>query len=130
MLPAYQTWIKNYLARHNGAVLGRCRDATEEMQRDFPELRIRKGHIYDLSWGQRGHWWLETSDGEIVDPTASQFPALMEYEEWKPGRPVRVGKCMNCGKDIWEKVETLDEEPRRRSSCSHECETELLREYG
>jgi hypothetical protein len=100
------------------------------MVKAFPELTIVKGHVETLEWGRRGHMWLRMADGTIVDPTASQFPGILEYDEWKPGDEVRVGACMNCGEDIWRSVQTLDTEPYNPMVCSEECSVELEREFN
>ncbi len=120
--PEYVEWIDNYRERHK-SMLGRCISAVQEMQEAFPELRIAKGHVYcPHPWGKRGHAWCATEDGTIVDPTGSQFPVIVEYEEWKPGDMVYVSKCMDCGMEMWAAVDTLDEEPTRKAFCSTECE--------
>ena len=113
-------WIEAYLERHHGKVLGRCKEACQEMAKAFPDLRIARGHVYCV-WGQRGHWWLVDRDGAVVDPTASQFPGIFEYDEWEPGKEVRVGKCMECGEEIWRSVQTLDEHPGVVSFCDENC---------
>lgn len=113
----YADWIASYLARfsHPEACLGRCAEAVEEMALAFPELEIKKGHVY-TTWGKRGHWWLVTDDGSIVDPTAAQFPIIFEYEEYVEGAEVRVGRCMNCGEDLWGQPEE-----QGKNICSSEC---------
>jgi hypothetical protein len=125
----YTTWIHAYLERVQNT-LGRCREACVEMRAAFPELIEVRGHVLDLQWGRRGHIWLVTPDKTIIDPTASQFPALYEYEPWTPDQPVRVGRCMNCGEEIWERVPSLDVEVSTRSVCSDACERELMAEYS
>ena len=101
----YAEWIADYLARfeHPAETLGRCQNATFEMKEAFPELEVVNGHaICPEPWGKRGHWWLVTPKGEIVDPTAAQFTCgILEYEPWKKGDPIRLGSCMNCSKTIW-----------------------------
>jgi hypothetical protein len=126
----YQDWITSYIASNNGIVYGKCSVAVQEMIKVFPELKIVRGHIFDLMWGRRSHWWLSTADGEIIDPTKSQFPCVVEYEEWLPGTEVRVGKCMNCGNEIFAIVDSLDEPIINKSVCSDECEKELMKEFG
>lgn len=116
----YNAWIAQYVAAQK-STLGRCRDATAKMVEAFPELRIVLGYVHDGLWGKRGHAWCVDTDGKIVDPTASQFPALLEYDPWKPGDEVLIGKCMECGSQIWEAVESFDE-ARHRSFCDEECE--------
>lgn len=122
-LVEYIAWIDGYLKRSlGGDGYGECRTATELMVKEFPELKRVAGHVYTLGWGKRSHFWCVTPDGSIVDPTARQFPGLLGYEPWKPGDEVCVGKCMNCGCEIWRKVQSL-EDVKRECICGRECET-------
>lgn len=122
----YAGWIVDYVARHDGNVYGCCQEAAEEMRREFPELVEVRGYVH-CSWGKRGHFWLKTPGGEVVDPTRSQFPGPVTYNPWKPGDEVDVGTCMNCGFTIWRSVQDLDK-VKTESVCGPECEQEL-REY-
>jgi hypothetical protein len=91
----YAAWIEaNVQDPH-----GRCREVTEQMADAFPELIRVRGHYYCLHWGERQHWWLVMPDGEIVDPTAAQFPSKGDgdYEQWDESRPEPTGICPNCG---------------------------------
>lgn len=92
----YQEWIEENVPDSYGA----CREVTKDMQKEFPELRRVRGHYYCWVWGKREHWWLE--DGEVIDPTASQFPSKGKgrYEEWQGLEP--TGKCPNCGEYCFE----------------------------
>jgi hypothetical protein len=119
----YAAWIADYIKRMDGKLLGRCHSGTAEMMGAFPELKVARGHVHCV-WGKRGHVWCVDEEGNIVDPTKTQFEAygIMTYEEWQPGDEVRVGKCMNCGDEIWKALQTLDEEPRRECICGPECE--------
>lgn len=128
---AYCDWIAAYVEQQDGALLGKCSAACNEMILVFPELKIIRGHVYDAYWGKRGHFWLVTEDGKIIDPTRGQFPARsIQYEAWDPSVPVRVGKCMECGVEIFKCVATLDEKPQVESVCSEECEQKLLNYYN
>lgn len=122
----YAEWIAAYVARMNGHLLGRCLSATREMKLRFPELTIVCGHVEVPHWGRRGHWWLTAPDGAIVDPTAFQFPAILEYIPWTPVELVHVGKCMECGEKIWRRVETLDGIPKHETFCGSACEREYI----
>lgn len=132
---AYEEYIKKYLSE-TGSVFGKCREACKAMLEAFPELTIVRGHVHDAHWGLRSHWWLTDPAGNIVDPTVSQFPKPTGYAPWKPGDPVRVGACMDCGSDIYRKVLDLDEEdsfcdkPGEYASstfCSQSCEDAFVR---
>jgi hypothetical protein len=92
------------------------------MREAFPELQEVRGHV-TTAWGKDGHVWLVDPDGAIVDPTAGQYPYVAAYDPWKPGDEVCVGKCMNCGCQIWEAVQSL-EGVKRRDTCGAACERE------
>ena len=99
----HQTWIQDYLASFENpfkATYGKCAEVSQMMQEAFPELERVRGYVY-TPWGKREHWWLKTTDETIVDPTADQFPSIFEYEEWHEGMERRLGKCMDCGEEIW-----------------------------
>ena len=76
--------------------LGRCAEQTLRMQKVFSELKRVRGHYHCVVWGERSHWWLVDQKGDIIDPTADQFPSCGgEYVEWEGEEP--TGKCPNCG---------------------------------
>lgn len=115
----YSEWMTNYKASQGGMLLGKCREAVQRMSQAFPELTAQRGHVH-CAWGKRAHWWLTTPDGEILDPTRDQFPGPVDYEEWETGEPVRVGKCMECGDEIWKVVDSLDN-VRTATFCGETC---------
>jgi len=120
----YQQWISENVKEYKDAY-GQCHKVTSAMKEVFPELTVVKGH-YFCAWGDRDHCWLTAPDGTIVDPTVIQFPGLGEYKPWNPGDEVRVGRCMNCGDDIWRAVQSLTGDPGGSTIvCSKECEDEL-----
>lgn len=122
----YTTWIENWLDQNGGPNkdgYGRCKEAAEAMTLAFPELEVTKGHVL-CSWGDRGHWWCKTPDGQIVDPTARQFQSLFSYEEYFPGMHIRLGRCMECGEDI-HGPESL-EGVYSTSHCSESCEKSFV----
>jgi hypothetical protein len=120
----YQEWIADYVKR-SPVVLGKCREAVARMRRAFPELAEVRGHVYCV-WGKRGHFWAVAPDGAIVDPTRAQFPGPITYEPWESGDAVRVGKCMNCGEEIWAEVSDLRSVPHREF-CGEVCEAAMAR---
>ena len=126
MNPEYQTWIDAYLARV-GDPRGTCKVACREMLVRFPELKRVPGHVYCTS-GKHGHVWLETKSGDIIDPTASQFPEIFRYEPWKPGDEICVGFCISCGAEIWKPVTDLSEDNVDFQPCSEECFQKLKAE--
>ena len=121
MDPKYVTWIATYLSRV-GSPRGRCVAASAEMRQAFSELTEVRGW-----YGQTEHCWLTTPDGTIVDPTVAQFGEPLPYRTWKPGDEVRVGRCLQCGDDIYRRVKALG--GATESICGRECEEEFARVY-
>lgn len=117
MKDAYETWIKEHCT---GSQAGFCRPKSEAMREAFPELILCKGYYSSPADGSRGHWWLKTPDGQIVDPTAAQFlmGRLGSYEEYDPEihGPLPIGKCMNCGDAVYE-----ENNPPASCMCSEVC---------
>ena len=93
----YEQYIQTFWGV--GPITGRCAEVTLAMVQMFPELRRVRGHYCCPVWGIREHWWLVAPGGEIVDPTARQFPGggLGTYREWREGAEEPVGRCLNCG---------------------------------
>lgn len=120
----YASWITDYISRQRGNIVGMCRIACEDMRNEFPELVLTAGFV--VPGGE--HFWLTAPDGSVVDPTALQFTRIEEYRPFKPGDEVQVGRCMNCGWEIYRSVQTLD--GPRLSVCSDECNDELIKEYN
>jgi hypothetical protein len=100
MKQQYVDWI----AENVEETYGKCMEATKRMQTTFGELRLVRGHYYCLVWGEREHWWLVDPDGEIVDPTAKQFPSkgTGPYVEWDESQPEPTGICPNCGGYVYD----------------------------
>ena len=128
----YNQWIQNFILKL-GFVRGMCVHAANEMKQAFPELRIVKGFaVFNEAYesARAEHAWLITEDGTILDPTKGQFDLPFTYREWQPGDRVQVGRCMNCGDDIYDKPKSLDDDSLHRSVCSRNCEIELEFEYN
>jgi hypothetical protein len=91
----YRAWVAETVTE----TYGKCKEVTEAMVAAFPELTRVRGHYMCADWGKRAHWWLVDENGEIVDPTADQFPCkgTSEYVPWEEGAEEPTGKCMNCG---------------------------------
>lgn len=117
MTETYQAWIAEHYPTSISA-LGNCSSATRKMVAAFPELKRCRGHYYCYAWGPREHWWCETAEGEVVDPTAKQFPSLGlgHYEPLDESLPQPTGKCPNCGEYCYD----------GKSLCSEECEVSYL----
>lgn len=131
MKPEYAVWIERYVRAYDDKIAGRCYGAAHQMQKDFPELTICRGYVKELG----AHWWCKTAEGDVIDPTASQFHGprmvnagvmILEYEEFSVEKhgPEPIGKCMNCG-DLCYK----DTSPNS-NVCSEACEKELVVYYG
>lgn len=114
----YRDWIDLNVPNFKSAY-GKCNKLCREMQEVFPELDLVKGWYKDPIWGDREHWWLLDDSGEVVDPTAKQFPTkgLFAYKRVKPGDPKPLGKCMICGAYCYDS----------EVACSPEHERELNR---
>jgi len=107
----YQTWINANVGKNNG--YGECDHVCKKMIEAFPELRLRKGFFHSGFWGERGHWWLLSACGLIVDPTGKQFPDglsfpseefvkeyyedLTDVSEDELADRVSTGPCYQCG---------------------------------
>ena len=120
MKAEYADWIAWYVKQNGGSVRCMCWEGTTAMCRKFHELRSVEGHVIMKSGHRVEHFWCVDPDGNVVDPTESQFEAIASYEPWKPGTEVRVGRCMWCGDDIYRAVQSLN--GARVSFCSPECE--------
>src|SRR5690242_16307709 len=92
MTTQYQEWIADNVPV---CPRGLCGPMTLAMCEEFPELRRVRGHYVDVDGHQHPHWWCETRDGDVVDPTAAQFGLPGEYVEHVGQEP--IGKCINCG---------------------------------
>lgn len=120
----YQEWIdKNYPTWESA--ISDCGNAVQKMKEVFPELEVKAGWISGSE-----HWWCVDPQGNIVDPTLVQYIGRgikppFHYKEFQPGMLVRVGRCMNCGDDIYKQVQTL--EGNRVSICSNACERAYIK---
>lgn len=112
MKAEYLAWIVANGFDNEAAAYGRCAETTDAMVVEFPELARVRGHYFDRLWGRREHWWCISPDGEIVDPTAAQFPSrgTGRYVQWIEGSPEPTGKCHNCGAEVFGGANFCDEE--------------------
>ena len=137
----YAEWIADYVERQlklvtvigavtdderrQAVIRGRCSSAVEAMIQAFQELRRVRGH-YIIAYGDGvhrcPHWWCETPDGTVVDPTKEQFDYQQgRYEEYTGPDP--LGKCMWCGEYVWENAGWGG------AACSEDCGQSLEAEY-
>lgn len=96
----YVTWMREHAT---GDLTGQCEMLTQRMIEAFPELTRMRGHVHLIGHHATGHpqgyphWWCVTDDGDILDPTAQQFPFPLTYVPWDEAQPEPTGKCPNCG---------------------------------
>lgn len=113
----YDKWISNY----KGNIYRRCKEVSEEMQKEFPELKIVKGLVTIIeNFKQYQHQWLEDDKGNIIDPTAKQWQHIVEYTQIDENDRDKIpnGRCINCGGWCFGK---------RSYTCSDECDKENLK---
>lgn len=116
MKQEHKNWITHNV---KGNTYGRCDELTTAMKQYFPNLRKVRGFYHCPVWGRRTHWWLESPDGQIIDPSSQQFPSrgYGEYQEVADkdlSELVPVGRCMECMADVYENFEIC-------GFCSIEC---------
>ncbi len=79
---------------------GKCREMCEDECARDPSLTLVRGHYFCPVWNSdQPHWWCVRPDGEIVDPTAAQFPSkgMGVYTPFDG-----VVTCSQCGKEMTE----------------------------
>ena len=135
---AHEAWISE-LERSGRPLRGFCVSIARQMARELPGLKVVCGFVElagsdGRSAGECEHAWCVTEGGEVVDPTASQFAAIVRYRAFVPGDVVMVGRCMACGVAIMGETPALDAPIERvrllggatsRITCSAHCEGEL-----
>ena len=94
MVDEYNKWIISKNLDDKKKSLGNCLNYTKMMHNEYPWLRSKYGTVVTLE-GDFKHHWLVDVNGEIVDPTKSQFSKILEYIV--DDNPYDVKKCMNCG---------------------------------
>lgn len=96
---------------------GKCREMSEALVATDPSLTLVRGHYFEAAWGgDQAHWWCKRPCGEIVDPTAAQFPSngsgiYTEFDGFLD--------CTYCGKEIHEN--DIHAAFGSRAYCSYEC---------
>lgn len=114
----YRKWINDKVPTADAAY-AKCAEITLAMAEEFLELDRVRGIYHCPIWGKRTHWWLKDEDGNVVDPTAKQFPSggIGEYQEITNDEECPTGRCPNCGEMTY-KFETV---------CSAKCYEEFRR---
>lgn len=93
----YSVWIIEFVVDHRAS-----RELSVLMAHNFPELSVIKGRYSCPLTGDYEHWWLQTADGTVIDPTADKFPShgigvYRPYREYQ--KP--TGSCVICGDDAY-----------------------------
>ncbi len=97
----FGSWIAERYPTAESAKL-QCAEATAAMVEAFPQLRRVRGQAM-VGIDFRPHWWCVTPDGEIIDPTAHQWPALPVFYEALPEDAEEPrGKCIYCGELLFQ----------------------------
>ena len=81
------------------AFRGKCKELAEAAVSSDSSLAMVRGYYHCPVWGKQAHWWAVRNTGEIVDPSAAQFPSKGSggYEPFN-GQV----ECANCGKGMHE----------------------------
>ena len=103
---------------------GKCKEECEKLILEQPNLELVRGYYYEYSWGDKAkqqHWWCKDLEGNIIDPTASQFPSggIEDFYEEFTG----VVECEECGQGIKEEEAYM---MGRFPVCSSECARNLV----
>jgi hypothetical protein len=92
----YRLWIEK---NRDFNKWGYCHCQSEAMKKQFPELLLIRGYV-DLG---ESHWWCETPDGAIVDPTYMQFGGDgHKYKAHDESEPEPIGQCFECGAYLYD----------------------------
>lgn len=90
----YLDWI---LEHKKSNCAGLCHSQSIAMQKAFPELLLVRGYVCF-----NHHWWCETPEGIIVDPTWKQFGNGHTYRAYDESQPEPIGQCFECGALLYE----------------------------
>ena len=102
MKEKYAEWIELHYPTPQSA-LKQCEPAVHAMILNFPELTIVRGQaVVEEPHGfiptKTHHWWCINPEGEVIDPTAHQYPKrILSYEPLDESKRDPTGKCPNCG---------------------------------
>jgi hypothetical protein len=119
--PQYAQWIAEHYPTRREAIAS-CWSATEKMVAAFPELRKVRGYC-----GGAEHWWCETADGTVVDPTAVQYPGEREYRALDESGEQPTGYCEWCKGHVYAHARYCGDECRELHEAD---QAETLRDSG
>lgn len=94
-------WVEKHYPTPEKARIA-CLEATLDMAVAFTDLTRVRGvaHVkepFDLPPTRAPHWWLVDYEGNIIDPTAHQYPTeILKYDPVDESRGEPTGKCPNC----------------------------------
>lgn len=118
--PKYLEYMERTFPQGMYEQWNKCFQFCKKMNKDFPELVMRRGYVYshqnldnnDPRYPkQYTHFWLETEDGSIVDPTIKQFSLLGELHYVNVGKLPYQGICNGCGQLLFsEETPRTDED--------------------
>ena len=82
-----------------------CRYQCLEFSKKFAEkfgLKVVPG-FYEINDYPHEHWWCVDDNGQVIDPTATQFSKGGTYSPHSEGKhKARIGACPECGTDLFE----------------------------
>lgn len=83
----------------NYELRGKCKELSEALVTQDPTLRLVRGHYFCPIWGKQEHWWCESPEGKVFDPTKLQFPSggIGDYVEYDG-----FVECAQCGERMQE----------------------------
>ena len=74
----------------NDDIIGMCEMAAQELFHRFPDFKVKSGRIIDDFGSSWNHYWCETPNGDIVDPTVEQYFAPVQYPNGEIWDPIRL----------------------------------------
>jgi len=85
-----------------GDTLQTCHEAVKTLVALCDDLKPIRGQVVmkaapDGDVRPWPHWWAVTLEGQVVDPTADQFPSALEYRPHDESLGDPTGRCPNCG---------------------------------
>jgi len=94
---------------------GRCKEMSEALVSQNPNLTLVRGYYDCPFWGLQPHWWVKDREGNVIDPTAKQFPSkgMGEYIEFDGNV-----ECSECGKQMREEQARFES---NYAFCSVKC---------
>jgi len=101
----YEQWVFDNGFNDPNVSLRMCVEVCNIMVECFPELSLKRGVVYsevnadnlsDTYFQEYPHTWCVTPEGEIIDPTKSQFHLLGELV-YREMNETDIRKCMGCG---------------------------------